>query len=243
LQEGGRDLAQEDVAFLGRSAIGLTALRLMLRSLPHPKTLVICDAYGQSHGTQQIIDQIINQSGFRNSVELIESRGKVPREIYDASVIVGATHVPDLLDVATVKPGTMIVDISASHCFSRHDLIQRLGAHEDILFSEGGALQLPSPIRRIRYLPRYMEKTVDPSPVEALTNRNPCEIGSCALSSLLSARFAELTSIADSVDNDSCGRHYKLLSQLKCRAADLHYGEFVLPEQSVQSFRKRFGRL
>lgn len=243
LQEGGRSLAEEDVAFLGGSLIGLAALRLMLRSLPHPKSLMICDPYNHSDGTEQMGYQSINQSGFKGSFELIESRGKVPPEIYDASVIVGATHVPKLVDLARLKPGAMIVDISASHCFSPHDAARRLEAHGDILFSEGGAVQLPGPIRRIRYLPRHMEKLLQGSPVEALTDRNPRQIGSCALSSLLSSRFTELTPIANSVDDDSCEMHYKLLSQLECQAADLHYGEFVLPEQSIQNFRRRFGRL
>ncbi|MGH7825279.1 MAG: amino acid adenylation domain-containing protein, partial [Candidatus Binatia bacterium] len=241
LQDGGRNMAQEHVAFLGRSAIGLTALRLMLKRLSHPKTLMIWDAYGESDGTEEIRDQIVNSLGFKGSFELIESRGKVPREVYDASMMLGVTNVPDLLDLATVKPGTTIVDISASHCFNPHDAARRLEIHEDILFSEGGVLQLPSPIRRIKYLPRHMEERVDRSPVETLTDRNPCQIGSCALSSLLSSRFAELTPIADSVDDDSCAMHYQLLGELECQAADLHYGEFILPEHSIQNFRKRFG--
>jgi hypothetical protein len=239
LQEGGRNLAQEDVAFLGTGAIGLQALRLMLRFLPHPKTLMIYDVYGQSNGTQLVVEQIMNQMGFGGSFKLIESRRKVPRAIYNARVIVATTDMPDLLDIVAIKPGAMIVDISASHCFSPDDAIRRFREQKDMLFSEGGALRLPSPIRRIRYLPRPMAKALDPAPVEALTIRNPSQIGSCALSSLLSARFEDLGIVTESVDDSWI--HYGLLSQLECQAADLHCGDFVLAEQSIRYFRQRFG--
>jgi acyl carrier protein len=241
LQEGGRNLAKEEVAFLGTSLIGLEALRLMLTFLPHPKTLMVCDPYGQSDETQPVVDQIKKQIGFRGPFEFVQSRGKVPREIYDASVIVGATDVPGLLDIMAIKPGAMVVDISASGCFKSDHAIRRFEDRKDMLFSEGGALKLPSPIRRMRYLPRHMEQASDPAPVEALTNRNPSQIGSCALSSLLSARFEDRGSVTDSVDGSCCEIHYRLLTQLECQAADLHCGDFVLPKQSIQCFRQRFG--
>jgi amino acid adenylation domain-containing protein len=243
LQEGGRNLANEDVGFLGMSLIGLQALRLMLKFLPHPKTLMVCNPYGQSDETQPLIDQIMKQTEFRGPFEVVQSRGKVPRKIYDASVIVGATDVPNLLDVIAVKPGAMVVDISASRCFKPDDAIRRFEDRKDILFSEGGSLQLPSPIRRIRYLPHHMEEVSDLPPVEALTNRNPSQIGSCALSSLLSTRFEDLGPVADMDDDSCCAMHFRLLTQLKCQAADLHCGDFVLPEQKIQYFRQRFGSI
>lgn len=70
----------------------------------------------------------------------------VPDKVYDASVIVGATNVPDVLDITRVHQGTVIVDDSAPHCFDVKLAIERAEAKADILFTEGGLLSSPAPL-------------------------------------------------------------------------------------------------
>jgi len=241
LEEGSRDLARETVAFLGVGSIGYTSLRLMLRSMPHPKTLMICDVYSKLDWLQKIRDQIINDLGFEGSLQIIESRGKVPHAIYDASLIVGATNVPDLLDIGSVRPGTMIVDDSAPHCFKSSEAVARFKAREDILFSEGGNLELPHPVHRIRYLPLRIEKIMNPAVVESFPKRHPFYIGGCALASLLLSQFDYLTPTLGLVDDRSCEMHYDLVGQLGYRAAGLHCENYILPQPSIQNFRRQFG--
>jgi amino acid adenylation domain-containing protein len=243
LQEGGKDLSQETVAFVGMGSIGHTSLRLMLRSLPHPKSITICDVYSKFNHLEKIRDDIINELGFKGSFRVIESRGKVPHEIYDASVIVGATNVPDVLDIECLKPGTLIVDDSAPHCFHAENTAKRFEIHEDILFTEGGVLQLPDSVQRTRYLPWRIEQKMNPACLKAISTYHRYQIAGCALSGLLSARFENLRPTLGVVDDRSCESHYQLLRQLGCQAADLHCEGYVLPKESVQRFRKRFGYL
>ncbi|MGH7833024.1 MAG: amino acid adenylation domain-containing protein [Candidatus Binatia bacterium] len=241
LLESGRDLAHEDVAFLGMGSIGQASLRLMLRCLPHPKKIMMCDVYGKLDWLQKIRDEIIIESKFKGSVQIAGSRRKLPPEIYDAGLIVGATNVPDLLEIESLKPGTLIVDDSAPHCFNSQHAIERFKKHEDILFSEGGALRLPDRVRRVRYLPHRVERMMDPAAPASFSKRHPYHVAGCAFSSLLLARFEKLKPTLGLIDDASCGAHYELIRQLGYEAGQLHCEDYLLPERSIENFRRRFG--
>ena len=117
-----------------------------------------------------------------NRHSLITSRIQVPAEMYESTLIIGATNVPNVLDIKQVQPGTLIVDDSGPHCFDPELAIQRLQQQEDILFTEGGVLQLPHPITQLWYQPRQLEKLKIPG-----RTGHPFNITGCVLSSLLSS--------------------------------------------------------
>ncbi|UCE20078.1 MAG: amino acid adenylation domain-containing protein [Gemmatimonadota bacterium] len=241
LHEGGRDLARERVGFLGLGSIGQATLRLMLNCLPHPLEITLCDVYSKLDFLERIRRELIDDLGFQGPVRLSQSRLDVPPEFDEASLIVGATNVPDILDIRRVNPGTMMVDDSGPHCFVVRNAIRRLQEQEDILFTEGGVLRSPHPIRQLRYVPRSEEKMMDPAQREALMNFNPFHITGCVLSGLLSSRFEDLPPTVGLVDDQSCNAHYDRLSRLGFQGADLTCESYVLPEKSIHSFRNRFG--
>jgi hypothetical protein len=242
LQKGGRDLDREQVGFLGLGSIGMTSLRLMLRCLPHPAAIVLCDVYSKLDCLEEIQREVIDELGFRGSVRVLESQGAVPPEFYDATLIIGATNVPDVLDVARIRPGTMIVDDSSPHCFAPAASIRRFREQEDILFTEGGRLRLPHPTSELRHLPRPLEDVIKATQMEeAYLRPDPYETGGCILSSVLSSRFDDLEPTVGLADVDSCFQHYERLVELEVRAADLVCEGYVLAEESIASFRRRFG--
>jgi len=102
----------------------------------------MCDVYSKLDHLKKVRDDIIHDLKFEGSIQIVESNGKVPREFYDVGLVVGATNVPDVLDIEHLNPGTLIVDDSGPHCFSPAKAIQRFEAHEDILFTAGGVLRL-----------------------------------------------------------------------------------------------------
>ena len=65
LREAGRDLARERVGFLGLGSIGLTSLRTMLRCLPHPARITLCDVYEKRDALVRIQREIASDLGFR----------------------------------------------------------------------------------------------------------------------------------------------------------------------------------
>ena len=79
LQEGGRNLAQEQVGFLGLGSIGLTSLRLMLSCLPHPKSITLCDVYSKRDSLEKIRHELVRALGFRGLMRVVEARTEYPR--------------------------------------------------------------------------------------------------------------------------------------------------------------------
>jgi amino acid adenylation domain-containing protein len=238
LQEGGRDLAQEHVGVLGLGSIGVTTLRLLLTCLPHPAAISLCDVYRKRSSLEALRRELADDWGFRGIVHILESPAEVPSAFYNATLIIGATNVPDILDIARVQPGTLIVDDSAPHCFTPPLATRRFLAQEDILFTEGGVLRLPHAISRLLYVPRAVEKFID---ITRLAASDPYEITGCIFSSLLSARFAHLSPTLGFADNTTCLRHYQILSRLGSQAAHLQCEDYVLAEASIRNFRHRFG--
>jgi hypothetical protein len=241
LQEGGRNLAQEQVGFLGLGSIGLTSLRLMLSCLPHPISITLCDVYSKRDSLEKIRHELVRALGFRGLMRVVEARTEVPPEFYDATLIIGATNVPDILDLTRVNPGTIIVDDSAPSCFVHEDAVRRFREQEDILFTAGGVLRSPHPIGQLRYVPRAVEPAMNSAYWEVFSRSNPWRITGCILSGLLSSRFTDLEPTVGIVDASTCVQHYELLGQLGFQAADLHCRGYVLAEESIRTFRRRFG--
>jgi len=239
--ESGRNLAQERVGFIGLGSVGISSLRLMLKCLPHPEEITLCDVYTKLGFLEKIRQEIVSDLGFRGVVRIVASQTEVPAEIYETTLIIGATNVPDVLDITRVKPGTLIVDDSAPHCFVSELAVERFQEQEDILFTEGGVLRSPHPISRLRYLPRYLEQIMSSAEIDDFSKSHPFNIMGCVFSSLLSSCFENLKPTVGVLDWRTSVQHYEVLDRLEFQAADLHCGDYRLPEESIRNFRQRFG--
>ncbi len=240
LAESGRNLSNEHVAFLGLGSIGLASLRLTLQCLPHPRMITLCDIYQRRVDLERIEQEVRCDQNYQGNIRIVESRGAVPAELYTATMIVGATNVPDILDIHRLQPGSLIVDDSAPHCFNPQLAIQRFEAQQDILFSEGGVLHLPRQIRTTRYLPRIAQRVLPEHIQHLFAWHNPYEITGCILSGLLSARFAHLHPTVGYIDLATSVQHYHLLTESGVQGAGLHCEDYILPAVLIEQFRRRF---
>ncbi len=241
-EQSGRHLSREKVGFIGLGSVGMNVLPLMLKCLPHPQEITLCDVFSKSEFLENIQQQLVEKFGFQGKINLALSKTKVPEKIYDATLIVGATNVADVLDITQVNPGTLIVDDSAPHCFSAEQAIQRFQEQEDILFTEGGVLRSPFPTKTKIYLPPSIEKLVNNAQKEATLNSNPFNIMGCVFSSLLSFQFEKLEPTVGVCDGEKSELHYQVLQELGFEAGDLHCGEYLLPPELIANFRDRFGK-
>jgi len=240
LAESGRDLSRETVAFLGLGSIGLASLRLLLSSLGEPERILLCDLYRKRDHLGAIRRELIDAFGVTARIDTLETREELPDELYQASLIVGATNAAGVLDVARLRPYTLIVDDSAPHCFDRPAAEKRLRERGDVLFTEGGVLQAPEPIPRLLHLPRGAEALAGllPSGLPGMPGvARADEITGCVLSSLLSTRFPDLGPTIGEVTLADSRRHYERLQALGFRGAPLHCEGFSLPAESVARFR------
>ena len=118
----------------------------MLSCLPHPAALSLCDVYSKHEDLEALRREVTGALGYRGEVRLLASRHEVPAELYEASLIVGATNVAEILDIDLVAPGTIVVEYSAPHLFRADRALRRFLERRDILVTEGGVLAAPEPL-------------------------------------------------------------------------------------------------
>ncbi|MGB7293372.1 MAG: amino acid adenylation domain-containing protein [Thermodesulfobacteriota bacterium] len=241
LKESGRELANEKVGFLGLGSVGMATLCLMLRSLPHPKEITLCDLFSKRDTLEKLRDKVIREFDYIGNILIVESGTQIPSEFYENSLIIGATNVPEVIDINLAKPGTIIVDDSAPHCFSIEDAIRRFENHGDIIFTEGGVLRSPKPVYHLQYMPDTVERLIDKNQLQTSSERNPFQITGCVLSGLLSSRFDTLKPTLGLVDAETSYKHYEILKELGFDAAELHCEYYVLDKETVKAFKQKFG--
>ncbi len=240
-EEAGRDLRGERVAFLGLGSVGTATLRLMLQCLPHPREIALCDVYSKLAGLEALAHELEQTWGYRGTVRILEAQTAAPPQIYESTLIVGATNVSNILDVDRLQPGTLLVDDSAPHCFDPALATARFEERGDILFTEGGVLRSPAPIGAAKYLPQVAEAHMDAAALERFAQHDPWHIMGCVFSGLLSTRYPDLTPTVGMIDPRAASLHYSRLDQLGFLAARLHCEHYVLPETAIANFRRRFG--
>ncbi len=214
LEKAGRNLADEHVGFIGLGSVGLATLRLLLSCLPHPARLSLCDVYSKLESLESLQRELIDELGYRGEVRLLASRHEVPPELYDASVIVGATNVAEILDIDRVAPGSIVVDDSAPHAFDSDQALRRFHDRGDILVTEGGVLMAPEALPLSVYVPDELESWLRAGLVSLIARTNPWNITGCVLSGLLSARFPELAPTIGLIDRQTALDHYTTLDAL-----------------------------
>lgn len=232
LEESQRDIGSESVGFLGVGSIGKSSLQLMLKCLPHPREIILCDVYKKSTHMSEFKQYLVNQLGFQGNIRILESKPDVPAEFYGASLVVGTSNIPEILDVNNLMPGTMIVDDSNS--FVVDEAIKRFNEQNDILFTYGGSLKAPQPLTLLDYLPEYLDASLN-------QGYNPYDIISCAFSSLLCSKYEGFSPCLGDVDIESTYKHYQEIIQLNYQAPDLSFFSYILDENKIVSFAQRYG--
>jgi hypothetical protein len=241
LEVSRRDLTRESIGIIGVGPIGTAVLRLILRCLPHPAEITLCDLYGDKNSLESIGKELVDELGFQGSIRMLTATTRIPQEFYSSTFIVGTSNVPEVLDLELVKEGTLIVDDRRPQCFKVEDGLRRFETHEDILFTEGDTLQSPSPVLQLRYLPRRAEEKAAKFFQKVYAQYQPFQVRGCVLSSLLSTRFEELEPTLGFVDDHAALQHYQKLLALGFRAFDLHCEDYILPQERIRRFRQRFG--
>jgi acyl-CoA synthetase (AMP-forming)/AMP-acid ligase II/aryl carrier-like protein len=243
LKVGGRRLEDESVALLGVGSIGTSILRLLLGKLPHPRGLLLCDVPARREHLERLVEELETELGFRGRVEvLLISSTEAPAEVYEASVLLSATNAANLLDVERLKPGTLVVDDSAPHCFDPRRAIRRFQERRDVLFTEAGAIRSHRPVREIREL--SFATGWDHKVRGALQLLHPSEdtLMGCVFSSILSSRFEDAPCLVGTPMPKDLDLHYRKLRELRFEAARLYLEDHVLDEDLIGMFRARFGK-
>jgi hypothetical protein len=242
LDEAGRSLAGEHAAFVGLGSVGVATLRLLLSCLPHPAALTLCDVYSKQEDLEALGREVTGVLGFGGVLRILPSRRDVPADLYEASLIVGATNVAEILDIERLAPGTIVVDDSAPHLFHAGRALRRFRERGDILVAEGGVLAAPEVLPLQVGVPEGLEPWLQAALVALVARSAPREITGCVLSGLLSARFAQLVPTVGLIDRQTALDHYETLGAIGFEPARLHLEDELLDLAIIREFRARYGK-
>ncbi len=154
--------------------------------------------------------------------------------------MLGATNVPNILDIDRVRPGTLIVDDSWPHCIATGRVFHRIEERRDILMTEGGALCAPAPSTEVIYSPACHTAHADAFDAAFGRAGNPYELMGCEFSSVLAAQHADAPHTLGPVGDVESVRQYDLLTNLGFRAADLYWDECLVTWTTIETFRARY---
>jgi acyl-CoA synthetase (AMP-forming)/AMP-acid ligase II/aryl carrier-like protein len=243
LGDTGRALHGEDVALLGLGSIGTSILRLLVRTLPHPRSLRLCDVPAKREHLRRLVQELREEHEYTGTLHVVELAGTgATDEVYEASVVLSATSAANLVDVDRLRAGTLVVDDSAPHCFDPRRAIRRFQEKRDVLFTEAGAIRSHRPVGEIREL--TFATGWDHKVRAALKLLHPTDdtLMGCVFSSILSSRFADAPCLVGTPSLRDLDLHYLKLRELHFEAARLYVEDYVLDEDLVAMFRSRFGR-
>ncbi len=230
-----RDMRRERVGFLGLGSVGSCVLRLMLAELPHPSSLILCDAFSNAKRLNELGSALTDEFAFEGDVQVLTARPNVQDDFYLSTLIVGATNSPDVLLSRNIRPGTIIVDDSAPYCVSAPDIIQRMHHRRDVIATEGGLVHSPVPLQHSIVGGQNELKGMGWVPY-----LNAFEITGCVLSSVLSINEAAAPRTSGTVSLDVARMHYRALRANGFRGAELQFGGQLLTPELLALFRKQF---
>jgi hypothetical protein len=216
----------------------------MLEVLPHPAELCLCDPFRGVSFFTELETTLRHEYGYRGTVRVVRSTSDRSANFYDASVIVGATNVENVLDVARLAPGTLVVDDSSPHCLNGPAAFARFARSQDVLFTEGGFVRGPAPMPRISHVPPTVAANL-PAEIPRLffSMLRAEDITGCILSALLTARQPDqLPPTLGLIPPDAARQHWTALAELNFQPAALNYEGTYLRAEDLAAFREKFGK-
>ena len=155
-------------------------------------------------------------------------------------MVIASSNLPGVLDIDSLKPGTLVVDYSFPPVFRLDTAIRRFTTDRDILFTTGGELKMPEVVAETIFLPdeaEDLEENVQNSFMKFLGSRDKNEITGCVLVSLLTGMSDEVEPTIGPLENADAVAHYEFLEEFGVEPAKLQMSGFFLSEEGVAEFR------
>jgi amino acid adenylation domain-containing protein len=229
-----RDLRHEPVAFVGLGAVGTASLFTLLGRGAHPARLVLCDVPAKRSHLERLAQEIRGAHHFSGGIDIV-TRSSLPDEAYRCRVFVCATNVTGVLDIARLRPGSIVIDDSFPLCFDLQAALQRIKADGDILALSAGSVAVEGGVEWTFALPPELQALRRDELVRSLLPRDDMITG-CMLSALLPA-LAELPPTVGPVSAADCLRYWDGMKLLRASAAPLHCGAWMPSPADLERFR------
>jgi hypothetical protein len=240
LKEADRRITEETLSVVGLGSIGFGTVRLMLDVMEHPKRLILCDPYQTDDQMSRCRDQI-RDAGYQGQIDIVKNGGALPPEVYEASMVVASSNLPGVLNIKSLRPGTLVVDYSFPPVFRVDEAIKRFATTGDILVTTGGELRMPGVVGETIYLPEEVEdldEGVQGAFMKFLGSRDRHEITGCVLVSLLTGMKEGVKPTVGLLQNEDAVAHFGFLEEFGVIPARLQMTGYFLPDEGVKTFRE-----
>ena len=171
----------------------------------------------------------------------MKNGGALPPEVYEAGIVVASSNLPGVLNIKSLRPGTLVVDYSFPPVFRVDEAIKRFAESGDILFTTGGELRLPGVVGETIYLPEEVEdldEGVQGAFMKFLGSRDKHEITGCVLVSLLTGMKPEVQPTLGTLRNEDALAHFRFLEEFGVLPARLQMSGYFLAEEGVKAFSR-----
>jgi hypothetical protein len=203
----------------------------------------LCDVYAKRGEADALASGLRERHGYRGRLRVLASARGLPDGLYEATTILTAVSVPEVIDVARLRPGTILIDDSYPPAFSLERAAERTEADADLFFGNAGMVRLPEPIRETVFLPPgagpFVARFGDAAFRRELA-RDPRELTACILSALLTDRHEGFGATVGFTELADLQGHARGLIRLGIAAARPQCGTYFLPDEVVTRFRDRF---
>jgi predicted amino acid dehydrogenase len=138
--------AEGRMVVLGLGSVGSGFVRLLLQQPELPESLVLIDRPSRRPQLDELAEELRGMSGVDIRIETSAPDGRIAADsaCYDCRFLISAISSWDIIDIALVKPGTVLVDDSQPNCWSREHAWQRCRERLDIAPCEAGLIDCSS---------------------------------------------------------------------------------------------------
>jgi predicted amino acid dehydrogenase len=224
-----QDLSTLTVGCLGVGSIGSGALQLLLTQVGQPAALMLCDLAGSGDRLNTLAAELRHKFDYQGQVRIIEVGDCLPAELYAVDLLIGATSRPNLLDVAQLAPGSIVVDDSFPACLDIDQAIERMTTAQDLLVVGGGLLHCGA-VQRTFHLP-----VSHPALGQAIAGQLQADaVASCQLEALLWAARSGLPLTHGVATVAHARQYWQAAETMGITAAPLHLRDFHIGEPLLE---------
>ncbi len=225
-------LAELHLAVVGFGSIGKSSLGLLLETLGTPARLSICDRPGVLQRNAEGLAE-----AFSGPLQLVASTGNLPEQAYQADLIVGASSAANILEVAKLRPGTLVADDSFPALFDAQAAWRRMRGAADVLLTGAGRLQI-APCESRPLLAELPRSLWERAQAEYAASGLP----GCRAESLLRSARPELPRVRGLVE-PACARSYlAAIRELGIASAPPHLGGQCIEAALLERIGQRLAR-
>jgi CRP-like cAMP-binding protein/predicted amino acid dehydrogenase len=220
----GLDIEAEQLTVVGMGSVGRSFLDLLLTRDRLPRRIVLSDLPSQTKRLRGIAETLQARLPAGTSIEVVPTNSQGALEpdhpAYDSRLLFSATSAPEVIDIDRVLPGTLLVDDSQPHCWSRTKAWARVKARGDVFPCEAGLIDCSTLAFRSFFPFDYIEDAA------AGTTHAWC----CLTEGLLLARNAHLGPTIGEPTLESMVAYEAAFEEAGLRVAPLRCGPHLLGE-------------